>query len=145
MTSSHEVSFADNFDKVARRAPIDISDEIKYVNGGQPTFRCGEIIAVVKSNIVSIQYSPEWMNNPGAEITSKNYHNFGDAVGWIFFYLDMYAPGHDMIEDLRVIQKMNMYFLTFSLSTSIESFKMRGVGRYDVSQIPDEIEYERKS
>jgi len=146
MTSSHEVSFADNFEYFARRSSCDYIGGLGVVDSDMLSeFRRGNMIAVILRDNLTIAFSPKWLPGMKAILEEKKFHNFGDLVGWIYYYFDYYNCGNDMIESMQVVNSGNNTHIHISLAGSIRTFSYTMFGTFDVSRIPDEIEYERKS
>ncbi|AGM11423.1 hypothetical protein M199_gp243 [Halogranum tailed virus 1] len=142
MTSSRTLSFADNFHRVAQRARVDAVSGVTVEQGRWPRFRKGDVTATVTPSMVNVDYNPEWLNNPHFELKSREYNNFGDCLGWVFFYLDMYGDGTELPGELQIIQKKDEFNVILSLDTSLQVFHVHGKGQFDVSQIPSRIDYE---
>lgn len=146
MASSNNLSFADNFHRVAQRARVAPVSGVEVEQGDWPRFRKGDVTATVRPSTVKVDYNPVWLNNPHFELKNREYNNLGDALGWVFFYLDMYAPGYDLPGEMEVIQGRDEYNIILALETSLQTFHVHADGQFDPSQIPDRIdfEYERK-
>jgi len=140
------VLFADNFRKVAESVRVSPVGDAEVERGRYLSFRKGDITATVRPSAIDIDYNPKWLDEPYLELKSKQYNNFGDAVGWIIYYLDMYGDGHDLPGEFEIIQESHEYFIIFGLETSLQTFHISGNGTFDVSQIPDRVDYkyERK-
>lgn len=142
MTSSNSLSFADNFRRAAENARVATVSGVEVEQGDWPRFRNGDVTATVRPSTVKVDYNPVWLNNPHFKLKNREYNNFGDALGWVFFYLDMYGSGEDLPGDLEILQKQDEYHIILALETSLQTFNIHGQGQFDISQIPDEVDYD---